>query len=190
MEKDEDLDLEKLPAKLKGGLKSMNQRQQLVCYQAAVGLKNKQIASLTGYTPQRVSDLLKMPVIKFTVEQMQWRIYGKDPKKRFEQMMPKAIKTVNSLLNKNTPASTRLSAAKEVFNRSMGMSTQKVELTNSYIKEIYENLDREVGGLKQSVIDVESKNANDDIEEVEIIENDRTPLEDELDVDSWIADNL
>jgi len=171
---------------------------ELICHLAALGWKKKDIAEKVGYSASRVSTLLKTEEFKFIVKKNQYLLFGKDPKKRFSSLVPKAIDAVQDIMESDSaPQNTKLAAAKEILDRSMGRAHQTMDVGGNMLLDIYKKLDRIEDGSKIKALDVESKEIDEEIEEAVIVspeddedEEQEVQLTDDFDPDSWIQENL
>ena len=159
-------------------------RTKAVIHMAAMGYSTKQIAAQMNVTASRISNILNSTGAKAEVERIQQEMFYNGPKEAFKAMLPKAVKTVRRLMNKDEKGSVQLGAAKEVFERSWGKAVQPVEVGGSAIKDLLMALD-------SNRRKIEDKPSNGDAIEAdfrELPKDESSPPKDEL--DSWLDDHF
>ena len=124
-------------------LKNIRPRQRSVAYLAATGLKQVQIAKETGYKESSISILLQKPRMQFEVRRLQGLIFGKDAKKRFDNILPNAIGIAEGVMmdESNKPA-LRLNAAQDFMDRGAGKPKQDINIEGSLFRMLLERLDK------------------------------------------------
>lgn len=177
------------------GPKRLNSRHNVICYMAACGLRNNKIAEETGLSEARVSTLLGDPKIRYEIKSLQREIFGESAKKRFDNLLPSAIDTIEEvMLNPSEKGATRISAANMIKEASMGKAIQHIDIGGGLFKEMFERLDKKED--KRLTIDVSSPEKEEPqlLPSPKIDENDfKEPLNSSGQmrvVDAWIDENL
>lgn len=128
-----------------------NPRFETVAYLAARGLSPKEIGDALGLSTPAINALLTQERMRFEIKVVRHKLFGKEHQKAFRELLPHAIDaTKNVLLDPTSKPSTRLDAAKEVMDRTLGKPKQTIEHEGSLLRELVERLD------KKKIIDVES----------------------------------
>jgi len=163
----------------------------MLCYLAATGLNNSQIARSLGVAPSSITTRLKDEQLQFEIKHLRYKLFGKDHKKRFNDILPHALDvTEEILMNPNTRPQVKFAAAQEVFDRALGKPKQTIEHEGSLVRALYEKLDSQKNS--KPVIDVPGKetiveNPNERLNIVTTEKNPNTSLDA---VDSWVSKNL
>lgn len=167
--------------------KGMEPMQSVICYMAAWGLKPAEIGRNVGLNGNTVVNFLARESSKAEVKSIQDRIWGQDPKKWLQSLIPDAIRTIVEVMNdKKAKQQTRLNAAADVLDRSLGKAKQELEVTDGNMRQVLEKLDR-IEKKRDGVTLPEEKNEDEPIE-AEFTEVKEDEPKDK--VDQWIADNL
>lgn len=160
----------------------LNSQHELIAYMTASGTPRAEICTVTGLSSEVVGRLLKSGRMEFRIKEIQFQLYGKEPKKRFEALMGKSFQALNDLLDSDTvkPA-TKLNAANTVFDRVMGKPTQAIEVRDSTLMDFYKLLDQKFGGPQP--IEAEFTSA---------IPGQETTIKEKetVDIDAWLDENL
>lgn len=142
-------------------------RHHVIAYMLACGASQKSIAEAVGMEPNSICNIANSEKMKFEVSRLQHKLFGADAKKRFQGLMPKAINTIEEIMDdKKEKGSVRLSAATEIVDRSIGKAAQTINVEGSLIRQLYEKLDD-----KQKVIDTEPVSRHPDQVMEEIMED-------------------
>jgi hypothetical protein len=165
------------PSKLSGN-------HELVAYMAASGTSKQAISEAVGMTLANLRVILAGERMKFRIKEIQFNLYGHEPKKRFEALLDKSVQVVSDILeDEGVKASVRLSAAREVADRVMGKPTQHIETKDATLLDFYEKLETVFSKKDEDSIEAEYSEVLDKkIEEIEIKEKDA--------VDKWVEENL
>lgn len=150
-------------------------QQELACYMLAIGLKPKQVAQDVGVTQLTIGNWRKRDDLKFVIKQVQYRLFGKDAKRRFEALTHEAISTLEEIMkdSKIRPSS-RISAAKEILDRSIGKPEQKHKHETEGMAELFNALDE----IKKSSNAITHKKQDiEDVDYMEIADNTKKELE-------------
>lgn len=185
--------------------KSVTPAQRIICFMTAFGADVQSIATATGHGERQVKSLIKRPEFQREIEKIQYRVFGKNPKHAFQEIMPSAIKTaLEIMLDDSNKAGIRLNAAKDFMDRGAGKPVQRIEEEKtSLISILISQLDekskpieaKQVGGdNNMNVIDYPGDEDEDIPDEVGIeklppaLENpDKEP---DIDLSSWVDENL
>jgi len=169
----------------------LSPRQEVVCHMSAIGRPNKRIAEETGYSYAQVSKILKSDIGTFRVQELQHQLFGSNHEKRFKALLDDAINTTASIMSDSqNKATTRLSAAREIMDRSMGKPTQAVEVRDTTLKDFYSKLEDLYVMKPKDVISVSNEIDEAEIVPIKRIENSKEESEEELDaVDQWFEKN-
>jgi hypothetical protein len=152
---------------------------------AAWGMKNVEIKQNLKCSDGFIAECLKSDVAKDKVKEIQEKIWGRDPKKWIESLLPDAIKTAYEIMTSTTAKeSVRLAAAEGFIDRSLGKAPQKIEVNDSTMRKVIEKLDA-IESLKKKGL----------LEEDQIIEAEFEPLTEkkpetkEDEIEKWIKEN-
>ena len=175
-------------------MESLSAQEQALCYFAAQGNMNQQqIAEAVNLSPGTVGQKLKSERIQFEIKHLRYKLYGKDHKKRFQDILPHAIDVVEDVItNPNTKQSIRFAAAQEIMDRALGKPKQTVEHEGSLIRSLFDRLDAKPEEPKPiDVTPIENevprlRNPNGQVE----VENGSNPNLKEDKVDKWIRENF
>lgn len=176
-------------------------KERLVIYLAAEGHTQKEIAEETGYPGYKVKEMMEDEKVAFEIRHLRYKLYGKDVKKRFQEMLPHAMDAHEAILtNENTKPALRFQAAQEAYDRALGKPKQTVEHEGSLLRTIFERLDK--GDNRPVTIDViePGRDVSDvpaleegtaQIEPSEDVETlTRETSEEEDAIDKWARENL
>lgn len=155
---------------------AFSHRMRAIAHYAALGTRSGEIAAYLGISAGRVSTVLAMPECKQMVEDIQSRMFTKDPSVLFRNLAPSAARTLAEImLDPEQKGSTRVSAADAILDRAYGKATQTVAHEAMGVAELFKLLDEEK--KKRETIDV----AGGTIEEAEIVEDKE---------EKWVKENL
>lgn len=120
----------------------LSNTEQAVIFFSAQGKEPSEIVDIIGGSVGSVRTMLTDERVQFEIKLLRHKLYGKDVQKRFKDMLPKALDTVEGILdNPNTKPGLGFAAAQEVFDRSLGKPKQTLELEGSLLKKVFERLD-------------------------------------------------
>lgn len=174
-------------------MRDLANKDHVMVYLAAKGLKTAEIAEAIQLEPATVRLKLSEERVQFEVKTLRYKLYGKDHKKRFQDILPQAVDvTEQILMNPNTKDALRFQAAQEVMDRALGKPKQTVEHEGSLIRSLFEKLD---GVKEEPAFDVEAiPIALEDRIEPALLgnPNERTKKTEENPnfVDDWAKNNL
>ena len=159
-------------------------------YMSVAGSKPEQIAKEIGLSSEYVRQLLGRADIIALCEKIHWQMFGKDIKRRLENILPKAIDVNEKLmLNELVKPSIRKDIASDFMDRSLGKPIQPLNVQTSSVRELLLAI-KERDAKK--VIDssgVQAKNEDINAEYSEI--KDVSPSSDDIgDVEKWVQDNF
>ncbi len=158
----------------------LNSTHELVAYMSANGVPKTQISEACQIPLPRLALLLKSGRVAFRIREIQFALYGKEPKRRFEAMMHKSFQVVSDLLEDDrVKPATKLNAANSVFDRVMGKPTQSIDIRDSTLKDFYDLLDKKFGEAPAIEAEFTSAVPPNDAEKPEIDQ-----------VDDWVKENL
>ena len=141
-------------------------RHHTIAYMAACGATQKDIADAVGMEPGSICKIVNSEKMKFEIERLQHKLFGVDAQARFRNLMPKAINTIESIMDdKRVKDSIRLSAAINLVDRAVGKPAQHLEVGGSLIRQLFEKLDE-----KHKVIDTEPVQSHSESDMEKIIE--------------------
>lgn len=129
--------------------------------------------------------------MQFEVKHVRYKLYGKDHKQRFSQILPHAIDIAEKvLLDPNTKTATKFAAAQEFMDRALGKPKQTVEHEGSLIRSLFEKLDgraNEPAIMEGSFTELPESNPN----EVRQLTPAANPnLQSDNPIDKWADENL
>jgi len=125
------------------GPKNHSHRHGMLIYLAASGLTGNEIAKELRLTPSRVSVILSQPKIKNKIKEVQQEFWGDRAEERFKQLIPKAINVLEATVdNQQEKTPNRLTAAKEILDRSLGKAQQKVSVEGNLLGDLIDRFDR------------------------------------------------
>lgn len=147
--------------------KGINPKQELACHMLAIGMNQVETARQVGATASTIRSWARREDLAFLIKQIQWRIFGKEPKSRFDSLMHAAIDTLKEIMtDSNMKAASRISAAKEVLDRSLGKAEQKHTHSHGSMEDLFEKLDEMNENQKAITVNSGKK----DIEDVDFTE--------------------
>lgn len=166
-------------------------RYETVAYLAARGMSPQEIAEALGLSTQSINALLSQDRMKFEIKVVRHKLFGKEHQKMFKELVPAAAQAVeNVLMSRETKPATRLAAAQEIFDRTIGKPKQVIEHEGSLLKELIEKMDN-----RGKTIDVSSLPATEVVEyaenpnqKVSFSQNDEEKGMNSM--DRWVDENL
>lgn len=118
-------------------------RDTVICYQAAWGLKPDEIGKGLGCSENFVKGVIQSVDGIKRIREIQFQIWGKDPKKWIQSILPDAIMTAKDIMSDVTVKSqTRLNAAQDFMDRNMGKAQQTIEVHDTNMRRVIDMLDR------------------------------------------------
>ncbi len=123
--------------------KYVQNRHRIVAYMAASGAKRKVIAKLTGYTLQRITQLLcGDDKIKLEVKRLQYEMFRKENKEIFSNIFPQAIETqLDIMMHTDTRDAIKVNCAQDFMDRHAGKAAQPHDIGGNLLKLFLEKLD-------------------------------------------------
>lgn len=163
--------------------------RSIAYYQAAWGMQPHEIAKSIGASAEWVKEAITSEEGVAAIKEIQFKIWGKDPKKWIESILPSAIQTAFEIMNdKTAKASTRLAAAEQFIDRAMGKATQVIETHDSTVRRMIEMMD--AFGAAKPVVATQDESMETDHEEPELPTL-PVPAEAPKDVvDRWVEENF
>lgn len=147
--------------------RGINPKQELACHMLAIGMKQSEVAKQVGATASTIRSWQCREDLAFLIKQLQWRIFGKDPKARFDSLMHAAIDALREIVtDSKIKPSARIAAAKEILDRSLGKAEQKHTHEHGSMKELFEKLDE----MKENQKAITVESGKKDIEDVDFIQ--------------------
>lgn len=123
--------------------KELNHLHNAICYAAAGGARNKDIAASLHCTAQTVSNVINSEIGKLQIKRYQMMMFGRDAKKRYESILPVAIDTAEEIMTSpQNKAETRARIAKDFMDRATGKPTQPIDVGGSAVRSLIELLER------------------------------------------------
>lgn len=125
----------------------------MIVYLAAQGRSAVEIADSLGISKDTVRLKLTNERMQFEIKHLRYKLFGKDHRKRFSEILPHAIDATEKILRDPlTKERTRFAAAQEIFDRALGKPKQTIEHEGSLIRALIEKLDgksdnERVGGV-------------------------------------------
>lgn len=178
--------------------KDVNYQQRLAIYMLAWGMPNVKVAQSIGSNPSTIVEWKKNPVFLQEVSALQMEIFGRDPVKAIKNLIPSAIGRVAETMNdEKVKAQTRLSAAQDILDRGMGKAVQKVNIEETSLRKVIENLDAiKRNGSLGEILDAEFSDVTQELKDVtqdatqEFVSH-KKELTPDLDAaDAWIRENI
>ena len=177
---------------------------EVIFYGAAIGESATKIAEDLGYSPATICNIINKEESKVKIKELRWRIFGEDAKKRFNNLVPKAMDVVEEILNdEKLKAETKLSAAREVFDRSLGKSVQHLDVGGNMVADLIKRLDERsrapisidstVENIPDADVVVPSQIENIPIRKEETTrksEDTKKEEKTEQEIDAWLAENI
>lgn len=179
------------------GLKKLSTRHHYIAFLAAVGKSQKEICEETGMSPSRMSIVMNSQRMRQEVARIQNEHFGKNTAERFMQMLPKATKFYDDMLNTQDQQSRGLKfkVAKDLMDRALGKPKETVEIKNNSVRELYLFLDQIRTGQKSLDLKPASPQPQKQSRaSAEVIDTTATPVPTKTDefsqIDDWIAKNV
>jgi hypothetical protein len=149
----------------------LSHRLKYVAHLKAMGMTNKEIAEKAGYTQSRISIVLNSPHVSAEVERMRRHLLDRDPDVALRAMIPKALRAIDDVLS-TTPVSMKekvwkKDAALQLFDRTHGKPTQKIEASGNLLSDLFALLDQRDAPQAPRDVPAESRNLDSGEESVE-----------------------
>lgn len=123
--------------------KKLKHRHKLVAFMAANGMTNAAIAKQLDCSSSRVTTILSSNRIQLEIKRIQSEIFINDPKKRFMEILPRAIDIAEEVLeNEETNPSLRVDVAFRFMDRALGKPKESVEVKTSSIRDLFDQLEK------------------------------------------------
>lgn len=123
--------------------KKLKHRHKLVAFMAANGMTNAAIAKQLDCSTARVSTILASNRIQLEIKRIQSEIFINDPKKRFMEILPRAIDIAEEVLeNEENNPSLRVDVAFRFMDRALGKPKESVEVKTSSIRDLFDQLEK------------------------------------------------
>ena len=133
-------------------MENLANKDEMLVYLSAKGAKTSEIASALDLTPQTVRLKLADDRVQFEIKRLRYQLYGKDHKKRFQDILPYAMDVTEEILKSpSAKPQLRFAAAQEVMDRALGKPKQTVEHEGSLVRSLLEKLNSKPG---QEIIDI------------------------------------
>lgn len=122
---------------------ALTPRDTVICYQAAWGLKPDEIGKGLGCSESFVKGVIQSVDGIKRIREIQFQIWGKDPKKWIQSILPEAIMTAKEIMTDPTAKpQTRLNAAQDFMDRNLGKAQQTIEVHDTNMRRVIDMLDR------------------------------------------------
>lgn len=177
-------------------------RHHTIAYMAACGAKQKDIADAVGMSESAVCNAVNSEKMKFEIARLQSNLFGQDAKKRFNNLLPKAIDTIADIMNnEQAKDSIRLTAARDLVDRAVGKPNQKIEVGGSLIRQLYEKLDGQSKTIDTEAVQTQTRDVMEEIfqdcdlganpNEVEHRDQNENPnvAFEDVKIDEWVGEN-
>lgn len=142
--------------------RKLSHRLKYVAHLKAMGMTNKEISEKAGYTQSRISIVLNSPHVSAEVERMRRHLLDRDPDIALRSMIPKALRAIDDVLSKQTDNFReqvwKKDAALQLFDRTHGKPTQKIEASGNLLSDLFALLDQRDAPQPPKDISVESRN--------------------------------
>ena len=139
------------------GPRALKPKHYTFCKLAARGLPRKELAAVMGITPEHTSTLMTNNLIQQQIQVFRDELYGKSHETRFKELLPKAIDTLEQVIDdQGAKEGARISAAEKIIDRALGKVPQPVEMETSLVKDLFQAVDRLKSGSGE-ILDVEPK---------------------------------
>jgi len=160
---------------------ALSARHREVARLIAKGWRNKDVCLRLGYTPGRISILMRNPKIREEILRFQDRIFDKELSGRMAEIGPDAMDVIEQAIRSETilKPSERVETAKWAMEKLTGKAVQKHELESGTLGRLIDKLDS-MKDMKE-VLEAGVKD-KDEVTDAEFIELD--PIE------AWAKDNL
>lgn len=166
-----------------------NPRHRILCYMAASGATQKEIALATKFNISHVQGLMTRGVIKTEIRKIQDKIFSAQPKKKFAQAFPEAFDTARAIMkDTKVKPGVRAAQARDFMDRHAGKPLQRTENDTTIISELIVRLDESISRP------VEQDASQGDNVVIDVVPTkpavEPQKQQSEIDVDSWIDENL
>jgi hypothetical protein len=155
---------------------------RMIEYMIVWGMSNKEISQALHVNACTAAQIRKTNTA--AIDELRFRIFGESPRKWIESLLPKAIKTALEIMEDGSvKAQTRLAAAQDFMDRSMGKPSQKIEVEDNVMRAVLQALDKTTKTIE--LIKPEQLTDESDKQEVEAIQQAIAPKEEKDEVDKW-----
>lgn len=165
---------------------SLSHKHNYIAYLAAKGFGTTEISNETGMSISRISTLLQSERMKFEIRAIQYKLFGKEPSKRFKEILPDAIDLAERVMkDPNVKPSLKLTAAMNFMDRALGKPKQSIEVEGSVLRQLYDKMDGKKEDITvETVKDVEplTENPNKAVE--------KKPNPNSDDMTQWVLNNF
>lgn len=160
----------------------LSARHRELARMAARGCRNKDICLRLGYTPGRVSILLRNPKIRAEILRYQDRAFDKELGGRLTEIGPDAMDVIESAIRGelNLKPGERVEHAKWAMEKLTGKATQKHELESGSLGRLLDKLDQMQNA--KEVLELGTEDKGEGVQDVEFKEADP--------VTNWLDENL
>lgn len=159
----------------------LSNKDSVIVYLAAQGKTAKEISEATDISLSTIKSILDREHVQFEIGHLRHKLFGRDAKKRWKDMIPKAQDAVEKVLdnpNLTTRPGIQLHAAEIVLDRAEGKPKQTIDHQGSLVRDVFDMLREK---KEKPVLDVTP------------IANDSDPEENQKPlnaVDEWAKKNL
>ena len=118
-------------------------RQRELCRLIAKGFKNKDVCLTLGYSPSRVSILLRNPLIRKEILKFQDKVFNADLVQRIDEVAPDAMNIIEAALGDESQLrpTAKVDLAKWVMEKKTGKPRQLHEIETGSLMDLYARLD-------------------------------------------------
>lgn len=143
-----------------------------VAHLAASKATVEEMSYMLGMDVVEIQKILSLERIKGAVHDIQRRQFARDPQAHLKSFLPDAIDVVGGIVRSPTEKTVfKLKAAQDVMDRNMGKANQNISIQSGGISELFDKIDNIERSLKDKVIEAESRNLGDNVEEAEIVDS-------------------
>ena len=162
--------------------------ERLMCYMAAFGCSNAEIAEHFKMTEKDAVRILSKKFNKEETRRIQEKVFLEKADKVFQRILPKAIFTAEEIMdNKGNNPNVRLNAAIQFMDRSLGKPTQHIEQEGSLLRDLFTKMD-EMQKAKEIKPDIENAEFKDVSEKTS--EAEKLSEEPKDEIDSFAEDHF
>lgn len=159
-------------------------------YMSVAGAKPEEIAKEVGLRPDYIRQLLNKPEMIQLCEKIHWQMFGKDVKKRLENILPKAIDVNEKLMmNELVKPSIRKDIASDFMDRSLGKPVQPLNVQTSSIRELLITIQQREHKKAIDSHSPQAKNEDIDAQYSEVKEVSQSS-EEMGDVEKWVQEKF
>lgn len=143
------------------GPADLSHRHDYFIHLAASGLTNNQIAEAMQMSVPRVCILLNNTKIKNKIKDLQAKLWGDGPAKRFQQIVSKAITKAETIMDSTEKDQLAADIAFRFMDRALGKPKQEVSVETNLLADLITRLDEAQGSAKD-VLPIDLKEEKDD----------------------------